>query len=228
MTQEQPMTPVEAGAFLAARRESLGLTQEQVTEQANMTSPNYLSYIENGRVNIARSKYLAPLARILRLTSDEIRRISPHAVIDIGVSAEPAPKAPSTQEGAFDYVTVRLPVTKLGEAENSDVEYVERHLTPDVASLPNLRALEITERHIEQAIVGDLAIYASNAVERGDLAVIRKDGGLYVVGVIDPKQRLVETDIPINRRTPTEFIADAILGRVEDRVSKGRPRRPKS
>jgi len=81
--KSRTMTPTEVGDFIKRRREKLGLTQEQVTERAGITSSNYLSYIENGRVNLARSKYLGAIADVLNLTAEEVLAINPDARITI-------------------------------------------------------------------------------------------------------------------------------------------------
>lgn len=71
----------DVGAFLAHRREELGLTQEQIVEKTGIKSTTYLSYLENGRVNAARSKHFPLLARALRLTEDEVRALNPDAIV---------------------------------------------------------------------------------------------------------------------------------------------------
>ena len=71
------LTPAEAGAVLRRRRERQGMSQEQVAAALKLRSANYLSYLETGKVNVARSKYLAPLAELLHLSAEEMHSIAP-------------------------------------------------------------------------------------------------------------------------------------------------------
>lgn len=80
----------EAGAILRRCREALGLTQEQVIEQAGIPTITQLSEYETGKVSIARSKYLPKLASILKLSEDDVRAINPSAVFE----AAPPRKGP--------------------------------------------------------------------------------------------------------------------------------------
>lgn len=82
MPSSPQLTKEEAGALLRAAREQLGLTQDQVVDQAGIPTITQLSEYENGKVNIARSKYLPKLAAILRLTEEDIRSINPSAVFN--------------------------------------------------------------------------------------------------------------------------------------------------
>ena len=72
-----PLTPAEAGALLRRRREALGLSQEQVASALKLRSANYLSYLETGKVNLARSKYLGPLAELLKFSAEEAWAVAP-------------------------------------------------------------------------------------------------------------------------------------------------------
>lgn len=71
------LTPAEAGALLRRRREARGLSQEQVAAALGLRSANYLSYLETGKVNLARSKYFGPLAGLLSFSADEIEAVAP-------------------------------------------------------------------------------------------------------------------------------------------------------
>lgn len=83
------LTPSEAGELLRKKREAKGLTQEQLAESLKLNNPNYLSMLEKGRVNVARSKYLPALARLLRLDDQEVRSINPDLVVEIMPPSEP-------------------------------------------------------------------------------------------------------------------------------------------
>jgi transcriptional regulator with XRE-family HTH domain len=71
------LSPIEAGALLRRRREERGLSQEQVAAAVKLRSPNYLSYLETGKVNLGRSKYFAPLVELLGLTREDVEAIAP-------------------------------------------------------------------------------------------------------------------------------------------------------
>lgn len=76
----------QAGALLRARREALGLTQEQVAEQVGIPTITQLSEYENGKVNVARSKYLPKLATVLGLAEEDIVAINPTAVFAVAAA----------------------------------------------------------------------------------------------------------------------------------------------
>ncbi len=69
-----------AGQLIKRRREELGLTQDQVVENTSIPVATYVSELENGKVNVARSKHFPSLARYLRLSQADIRAINPAAV----------------------------------------------------------------------------------------------------------------------------------------------------
>lgn len=94
-----PLTPQEAGALLKERREAKGLTQEQVVEGTTVPTASYLSNLEAGKVNPARSKHLPSLSQFLRLSEDDIRAINPAAVITVA-PPDPAP-APARRPRAL-------------------------------------------------------------------------------------------------------------------------------
>lgn len=84
----------DAGALLRTKREALRLTQEQVITEVGIPTITQLSEYENGKVSIARSKYFPGLARVLKLTEEDIRSINPSAVFDATPTApEPAGRA---------------------------------------------------------------------------------------------------------------------------------------
>lgn len=99
----QQLTKEEAGALLRSRREAMGLTQDQVVDQAGIPTITQLSEYENGKVNIARSKYLPKLAAVLRLREEDIRSINPSAVFTAAPEAaedadsRSAPRQPMAQ-----------------------------------------------------------------------------------------------------------------------------------
>jgi len=84
------MTPEQAGAFLKKRRLDLGYTADQILQITTVPHAPYLSQIEGGKPNPGRSKHFPSLARALRLTEDEIRRINP----DLVVVASSEPQTP--------------------------------------------------------------------------------------------------------------------------------------
>lgn len=86
-------TPQEIGALLRTRREEKGLTQEQVVENTTVPTASYLSNLEAGKVNPARSKHFASMATFLRLSEEDIRTINPSAVISV-TPPEPATPRP--------------------------------------------------------------------------------------------------------------------------------------
>jgi len=55
------------------------------TPENNTTIPvtTYLSELENGKVNVGRSKHFPSLATYLRLSEEDIRAINPSAVIEL-------------------------------------------------------------------------------------------------------------------------------------------------
>ena len=77
-------TPSDAvatgGEILRRRREERGLTQKQVVSRTSVPVAAYLSDLEHGKVNLARSKHLESLARALCLNADDLRQISPTAL----------------------------------------------------------------------------------------------------------------------------------------------------
>lgn len=84
----------EAGALLKKRREERGLTQEQVVDLSTVPNASYLSNIESGNVNPARSKHFPSIAAVLALSEFDIRSINPSAVFDATLTApEPAGRA---------------------------------------------------------------------------------------------------------------------------------------
>lgn len=85
----EPLTPQEAGAMLKKARNALGLTQGQVIESVGIPNQSYLSALENGRYSIANSEYFPALARLLRLTTEQVQAISPHAVITVAAPSDP-------------------------------------------------------------------------------------------------------------------------------------------
>lgn len=85
----QVLDKFAAGELLRKKREQLGLTQEQVVEATTVPVAAYLSELENGKVNLARSKHFSSLAAHLRFTEEEIRSINPSAVITV-TAPEPA------------------------------------------------------------------------------------------------------------------------------------------
>ena len=93
---------IEAGALIRARREALGLTQDQVAEQVGIPTITQLSEYENGKVSIARSKYFPVLAGVLRLTEEEIRQINPSAVFAPTPRSGP-PVAPIVEPVAYQH-----------------------------------------------------------------------------------------------------------------------------
>ena len=82
----------DAGALLRTKREALRLTQEQVITEVGIPTITQLSEYENGKVSIARSKYFPGLARVLKLTEEDIRSINPSAVFDAAPSADDTPR----------------------------------------------------------------------------------------------------------------------------------------
>ena len=82
--------PRESGKILKAARLKRGLTQGQLIEAVGIPNQSYLSALENGRYNIANSEYLPALARALDLSIEQVRAISPTAVIEISAPEVPA------------------------------------------------------------------------------------------------------------------------------------------
>lgn len=111
-----PLSKDEAGALLRRKRESLGLTQEQVVIEAGIPTITQLSEYENGKVSIARSKYFPILAGILNLTDEEVRSINPAAVFDAAKPPDPQPAAPSNLKELTEHDLVIMPVYGLCEA----------------------------------------------------------------------------------------------------------------
>jgi transcriptional regulator with XRE-family HTH domain len=66
----------EAGRFVRHRRIDLGLTLADVVSRTTVPNIPYLSRIESGQVNLNRSKHLASLVPVLRLTPGEVSRLT--------------------------------------------------------------------------------------------------------------------------------------------------------
>jgi transcriptional regulator with XRE-family HTH domain len=115
------MNPVEAGELIRSRREARGLKQEQVAERLGINNPNYVSYLEKGKVNVARSKYFAPLARLLRLSEDDVRSINPDAI----VSQYSEPESAEIETGDAGHVGAdsRIPAGLLEAAEQFGTKF---------------------------------------------------------------------------------------------------------
>ena len=95
----QPLSAEQAGALLRQRREQRGLSQEQVAAALGLRSSNYLSYLETGKVNLARSKYFAPLAGLLHFSAEEVQAIAPA----VRLSAPPPEMPEALQEAVREY-----------------------------------------------------------------------------------------------------------------------------
>lgn len=77
-----PLNKHDAGRLLKQRREERGLTQEQVVENTTVPNAGYLSNIESGNINPARTKHFPSLAVFLSLSEEDIRSINPSAVFE--------------------------------------------------------------------------------------------------------------------------------------------------
>ncbi|WP_181392036.1 helix-turn-helix domain-containing protein [Deinococcus irradiatisoli] len=101
----EPLSPAEAGALLRRRREARGLSQEQVAAALGLRSANYLSYLETGKVNLARSKYLGPLAELLSLSAEDVQAVAPA----LRLSLSPAPDMPRALREAVEEYGDKFP-----------------------------------------------------------------------------------------------------------------------
>ncbi|WP_293911116.1 helix-turn-helix transcriptional regulator [Deinococcus sp.] len=99
------LPPAEAGALLRARREERSLSQEQVAAAVGLRSPNYLSYLETGKVNLGRSKYFAPLIELLGLSREDVEAIAPALRLSLAQSTgDSTPTMPSAlREAVSEY-----------------------------------------------------------------------------------------------------------------------------
>ena len=100
------LSSAEAGALLRARREERGLSQEQVAAAVGLRSPNYLSYLETGKVNLGRSKYFAPLVELLGLSREDVEAIAPALRLSLAEAVapmNPAPMPPALREAVSEY-----------------------------------------------------------------------------------------------------------------------------
>ena len=88
-----PLDKYAAGQLLRRRREALGYTQQDVAAHTSVPVSTYVSELESGKVNVARSKHFASLAQYLQLSEADIRAIHPAAVIEVRA-------APASLEGA--------------------------------------------------------------------------------------------------------------------------------
>lgn len=121
----------EAGKLIAKRRRERGLTQPQVVEATGLPSQSYLSALENGRYNVARSEYFPAIARALRLSEDEIRLINPAAVFTMETPVTHTPSAFPTSEGRIAYpIDLAAASYPLESAElvTSEPVFIPRHL----------------------------------------------------------------------------------------------------
>jgi len=57
MAVKEVLDKFEAGQLLRQRREALRLTQEEVVNNTTIPVTTYLSELENGKVNVGRSKH---------------------------------------------------------------------------------------------------------------------------------------------------------------------------
>lgn len=64
-------TAASAGAFIRRKREEKGLSLVDLAARTTVSSPQYLSTLEAGRVNVARSKHLRSIAAALDMTPEE-------------------------------------------------------------------------------------------------------------------------------------------------------------
>jgi SOS-response transcriptional repressor LexA len=92
------ISATEAGEYIKARRQALGFTQAQVAERTGMPNDNYMVFYERARTDVRRSKYLAPLLSLLKITTAEARE---HLGVDIVLDHTSAPESvPDLPRGA--------------------------------------------------------------------------------------------------------------------------------
>lgn len=77
------LTPLQAGTFLRNRRNELGLTADQILGLTQIPHAPYLSQLEKGKTSVGNSKHFPALARVLRLTPEEIARINPDLLVSV-------------------------------------------------------------------------------------------------------------------------------------------------
>lgn len=82
----------EAGAFLRQVIKDRGMEIQQVAEKAAVPSPEYLSTMLAGRINVGKSKHFPAIARALGLNAEDIAYINPNLVVQ--VVQQTAPGAP--------------------------------------------------------------------------------------------------------------------------------------
>lgn len=166
------LSVLEAGELIRRKRKEKGLTQEQVAEQLNLNNPNYLGMMETGKVGLARSKYLQPLAQLLGLTVEEVRQINPDAIVE--VAATPLPPVPPTN-------VHRVPVLALvacGEGIYTDCPPVGMEYVLDDLYRNNMEIVEIRGDSMAPTIEeGDLAY-----IDRGQTDLV--DGKIYLVHIL--------------------------------------------
>lgn len=77
-----------AGALIRKRREERGLTQENVVDNTTVPNAGYLSKIESGGINPARTKHLLSIAEFVGLSEDDLIKIMPMAAFSAPESSE--------------------------------------------------------------------------------------------------------------------------------------------
>lgn len=97
-----PLNKHDAGRLLKQRREERGLTQEQVVENTTVPNAGYLSNIESGNINPARTKHFPSLAAFLSLSEEDIRSITPLAVFETPASRRPDIDPPGFPEPLYE------------------------------------------------------------------------------------------------------------------------------
>lgn len=203
------LSAVEAGALIRRRREEKGMTQEQLAEKLAIRSPNYVSRLEKGATNVARSKYFGALVRSLSLTREDIRLINPDAVVDAVLPQN-------------EFVIVRIPVHESGTTVSVDPKTHAVYVSEDLAKR-RLEGLSMDRQYVQGVPAGFFVIYSDRKPEVGELVVIEQDGAKYPAFLL--KNGSVEVDYTISVDLPLRFKPDSILGVVEEVRMREVPRR---
>lgn len=87
---ERITDPRDVGQFFKDRIKKRGLLIKDVAERVG-ADPSYMSHMLSGRVNIVDSDYFNALVRELNLSLEEVRAISPDAVVTVAAPEEEKP-----------------------------------------------------------------------------------------------------------------------------------------
>lgn len=187
LVQAVTMTKDEAGAYFKALRLRKKLRLQDVVDGTTIPNAQYLSALEGGRYNILNSEHFPSLVRFFGLSSDEVQRINPTAVINFTVPDPLEIKQPGYHPEPMFQPHIVKHYGTVG-AGLSPSAYAEAH--PEYRTFPNVAGLEgyrddelftldvigdsMTCEKVQRTIPeGSTAIfYATNEAQNGDIVAV--------------------------------------------------------